>query len=393
MILKRVKKRKICVVIYSRANYGRIKTVLKAIKKNQNLDLQIVLGGSSIIERVGDIRQTVIKDGFKINSEISMIVEGSSPSTMAKSTGLAIIELSNVLSNLKPDFVLTIADRYETISTAITASYMNIPVAHTQGGEVTGSIDESVRHAITKLSHVHFPATKLSKKNILQLGENPKMIFLTGCPSIDIVRKSDRKISQVIVDRYKGSGSKIDINKPYVVILQHPVTTEYNQQISQIEETINAIKKLDIQKIWLWPNIDAGSDFISKRLRIYKENIKHDPIHFFKNFSPEDYIRLIANTKCLIGNSSSGLREGSYLGIPVVNIGTRQAGREHGKNVLNVSNKSTQIFKAINKQLNVGKYAIDKKFGDGFSGERIAKILEKVRVNVQKKLTSTIVMN
>ena len=189
----KIKKKKICVVVYSRANYGRIKSVLEEIKKNSKLELQLVLGGSSIIERIGDIREIVKKDGFKIDFEVSMVIEGSSPETMAKSTGLGIIELSNIFSYLKPDIVLTVADRYETISTAITSSYMNIPLAHTQGGEVTGSIDESVRHSITKLSHIHFPATEQSKKNIIQLGEDPKMVFLCGCPSIDIVRENNKK--------------------------------------------------------------------------------------------------------------------------------------------------------------------------------------------------------
>lgn len=381
----KTKKRKICVVIYSRANYGRIKSVLSEIQKNPGLELQLVLGGSSIIERISDIREIVKKDGFLIDFEVSMIVEGSTPETMAKSTGLGIIELSNIFSHLKPDIVLTVADRYETMSTAITSSYMNIPLAHTQGGEVTGSIDESVRHAITKLSHIHFPATEKSKQNILQLGENPAMVFLSGCPSIDIVRNSDKKITQHIIDKYKGSGSEIDINSPYIVILQHPVTTEFEKQINQIKETIDAIQKIDMQKIWLWPNIDAGSDHISKSLRIFRDNKKSNKVHFFKNFKPEDYIKLIANSKCLVGNSSSGLREGAFLGLPVINIGTRQNGREHGRNVVTVSNKSSLIVDAINKQLEIKKYEIDKRFGDGYSGKKIADILSKVKTVVQKK--------
>ena len=381
----KIKKKKICVVVYSRANYGRIKSVLEEIKKNSKLELQLVLGGSSIIERIGDIREIVKKDGFKIDFEVSMVIEGSSPETMAKSTGLGIIELSNIFSYLKPDIVLTVADRYETISTAITSSYMNIPLAHTQGGEVTGSIDESVRHSITKLSHIHFPATEQSKKNIIQLGEDPKMVFLCGCPSIDIVRENNKNISQEILDKYKGSGSKIDVNLPYVVILQHPVTTEYDNQIHQIQETINAIKKINIQKIWLWPNIDAGSDYISKRLRVFRDSKESKNVHFFKNFKPEDYIKLIANAKCLIGNSSSGLREGAFLGLPVVNIGTRQNGREHGQNVTTVSNTSSSILNGIKKQLKIEKYPIDKRFGDGKSGKKVANILSKIEVKVQKK--------
>ena len=253
---------------------------------------------------------------------------------MAKSTGLAIVELSTIFENLKPDIVITVADRFETMSTAVAASYMNIMVAHTQGGEVTGSIDEGVRHAITKLSHVHFPATKLSARNIINMGENANDVHLVGCPAIDIVKKTNSRLSKDIFNEKNGVGAIIDKSKPFLLVLQHPVTTEYGQGITQIQKTLEAIKNINMQTVWLWPNIDAGSDDISKGIRIFREQNKAVPIRFYKNFSPEDYTKLLANTACIVGNSSSAIREGSYLGTPAVNIGTRQSFRECGENVI-----------------------------------------------------------
>ena len=329
-----MQKRKICILVNSRANYARIKTVLSEINNKSNLQLQLVIGASAVLDRFGDLTKIIKKDGFKIAGKIYSIVEGENPTTMAKSTGLAIIELSTLFENLKPNIVLTVADRFETLSTAIAASYMNIPLAHTQGGEVTGSIDESVRHAITKLSNVHFPATKKAYKNLLKMGENPKNVYLTGCPSIDLAKKIDPTIPNNFFTKYGGVGPKIDPKRPYLVVLQHPVTTEYGKGIKQINETINAINSIKIQTVWLWPNVDAGSDEISKGLRTFREIKKPKLIHFYKNFSPEDFLKLIKNCSCIIGNSSSAIREGSYLGIPAVNIGTRQKGREHGKNII-----------------------------------------------------------
>ena len=180
-------KRKICVVIINRANYGRIKTVLQAIQEHPDLELQVVAGSSLLLERHGSAVDVLRAEGFPVSAEVYMALEGETPLTMAKSVGLGVLELTSIFNHLKPDIVLTIADRFETIATAIAASYMNILVAHTQGGEVTGSIDESVRHAVTKLAHLHFPATKLSAERVIRMGEDPERVHMTGCPSIDIV--------------------------------------------------------------------------------------------------------------------------------------------------------------------------------------------------------------
>lgn len=379
-------KRKVCIVVNSRANYGRIKTVLKALKKHPSVQLQLVVGASALLERFGNVRSIIEEDGFRIDGTVYSIVEGENPTTMAKSTGLAIIELATMFENLKPDVVLTVADRFETLATAVAASYMNVPLAHTQGGEVTGSIDESVRHAITKLAHIHFPSTHLAADYIVRMGEDPATVHWTGCPAMDIVAETSLAMRDDLFHRYKGVGPDLDPRKPYLVVLQHPVTTEYGKGFEQIRETIKAISAVRMQTVWLWPNVDAGSDDVSKGLRIFREMEQPDYIHFYRNFTPDDYVRLIANCVCQVGNSSSALREGSFLGVPAVNIGTRQGGRQCGENVMHVGYDAHAIEAAIRTQLARDRYQGSDLFGDGKAGERIAEILATAEFRIQKRL-------
>ena len=382
--------RKVCVVVNSRANYGRIKSVLRAIQAHPGLELQLIVGASALLYRFGNVREIIETDGFKPAATVYTIVEGETPTTMAKSTGLAILELATLFENLRPDVVLTVADRFETIATAVAASYMNIPVAHTQGGEVTGSIDESVRHAVTKLSHLHFPATKRAAHNIIRMGEDSGTVHCTGCPSIDAIANLDLTLPGDIFQRYKGVGPDLDPKQPYLVVLQHPVTTEYGQGLDQINATLRAINKCNMQTAWLWPNVDAGSDDISKGLRRYREKYPQKRLHFYRNFSVEDYAKLICNAACLVGNSSSALREGAFLGVAAVNIGTRQTGREHGSNVIHADYGpgygTENIEAALAKQIDHGRYERSALFGDGKAGQRIAKILAEADLKIQKRL-------
>jgi UDP-hydrolysing UDP-N-acetyl-D-glucosamine 2-epimerase len=252
---------------------------------------------------------------------------------------------------------------------------------------VTGSIDESVRHAITKLAHIHFPATKLAADNVVRMGEPADTVHLTGCPSIDAIAELDLALAPGLFERYKGVGPALDPAKPYLVVLQHPVTTEYGRGLAQISETVEAIRSTGMQTAWLWPNVDAGSDDVSKGLRMFREANPNAPVHFYRNFSVEDYARLIANCACLVGNSSSALREGAFLGVPAVNIGTRQQGREHGANVVHAAYERAAIANAIKEQLAHGKYQRSILFGDGSAGQRIAEVLARTELRVQKKLT------
>jgi UDP-hydrolysing UDP-N-acetyl-D-glucosamine 2-epimerase len=378
--------RKVCIVVNSRANYGRIKSVMRAVRRHPNLELQLVVGASALLYRFGSAIDVIRADGFEPVATCHMVIEGNTPATMAKSTGLGIVELTTIFENLKPDIVLTVADRYETLATAVSASYMNIPLAHTQGGEVTGSIDESVRHAITKFAHIHFPASQLAADYLRRMGEDPDKIFLTGCPAMDLLVDIDLSLTDDFFANAGGVGPRLDASMPYLVVLQHPVTTEYGQGNEQIEATLQAVHRTDRQTVWLWPNVDAGSDDISKRLRMFRERNANAPIHFFRNFSPEEYARLINNCGCLIGNSSSAIREGAFLGVPAVNIGTRQRGREHAANVMHVDSETEAIEASIAVQLEHGRYPRSDLFGTGNAGIQIADRLASVDPSIVKRL-------
>lgn len=382
-------KRKVCVVITARPSYSRIKTALKAIKGSKNLELQLVVAGSALLSNYGNAEAFITKEGFEIKERVYMVLEGGNLPTMAKTTGLGLIELATALQNLGPDIVITIADRYETMATALAASYMNIPLAHVQGGEVTGSIDEKVRHAVTKLSDLHFVCTKLSAERVIRMGENPKAVFVTGCPSIDLAASVMKKpeLDFDPIKKYGGVGAELDLKKGYVVVLQHPVTTEYKESRNHITETIMAVHDLNMPTLWFWPNPDAGTDGTSKGIRSYREKYQPKNMHFFKHMGEIDFLRLMLNAKCLIGNSSAGIRECAYLGVPTVNIGTRQQGRERGRNVTDVTYNRVAIRQAAEKHFKRGRLESDHLYGDGKAGERIADLLASAPLTVEKRLT------
>ena len=382
-------RRKVCVVVTARPSYSRIKTALQAIEKHPNLELQLVVAASALLDRYGSAINFIKEDGFRIAAQVYMVLEGENPATMAKTTGLGLMELSTCFDNLKPDVVVTVADRYETLATAVAAAYMNIPVAHVQGGEVTGSIDEKVRHSVTKLSDLHFVATKKAAERVIRMGEDPKTVFVTGCPSIDLVAQM---LPSPALDfdpfaKYGGVGTGFDLSAGYLVLMQHPVTTEYELARQHITETLYAAKEINLPALVFWPNVDAGSDGTSNGIRAFREleNLPH--FHFFKNMAPKDFLRLIFNSRGLVGNSSVGIRESSFLGIPVVNIGTRQSGRERGSNVLDVSYDRGEIAGAIRHHLGNGSYPRDPIYGDGNAGKKIAELLATVPLTIEKQLT------
>ena len=381
--------KKICVFVGSRANYSSIKSVMQAIKDDSNLELQVVTGASAILERFGNVDQLIRDDGFIPNYTFHNLVEGENPVTMAKSTGLGLIEMSMILNNLKPDVVVLVGDRFEVMAVAIAAAYMNIQIAHTMGGEVTGTIDESIRHAITKFAHYHFPANEDSRERVIKLGEDPKYVYNVGCPRMDLINnelKNNVDLNEIF-KTYKGVGEKIDFNQPFLLVSQHPVTTEFGENRHQIEETLHALEELAMPTIMLWPNADAGSDDISKGIRSYRESKKPKWLQVFKNLPTSTYIHLMNNTQCLIGNSSSGVREGAFIGTPVVNIGSRQNQRDRSRNVIDVNYDRKEIEIAIKKQLNHGKYESSDLYGDGTAGKKIADILANNSIPIQKTIT------
>jgi UDP-hydrolysing UDP-N-acetyl-D-glucosamine 2-epimerase len=380
--------KKICVVVTARPSYSRIKTALIAIKDHPNLELQLVIAGSALLGRYGNAVEVIEKDGFTIAEKVFMVLEGENPTSMAKTTGLGVMELANVFYRLQPNAVITIADRFETIAASISASYQNIPLIHIQGGEVTGNIDEKVRHANTKLADLHLVASEDAKQRVLKMGENPDMVFNTGCPSIDLANeiKNNPFLDFNPIKKYGGVGANIDWKEGYLVVMQHPVTTEYESARKDVEETLKAIHKLNIPTFWFWPNVDAGSDGTSSGIRAFRERYQPKNIHFFKNMEPNDFLRLLFNSKCLIGNSSVGIRECSYLGVPVVNIGTRQNRRERGTNVLDTIYDKNEIIKSIENRVTATDIVSENIYGDGVSGQRIANILAETEFTFHKTI-------
>lgn len=382
-------RRKVCVVVGSRANYSSIKSAMLAIQAHPGLELQVVVGASAILDRYGAVVSLIEQDGFKPAARVHMLIEGETPTTMAKSTGLGLLELPTIFDQLRPDFVLTVGDRFETMATTLAAAYMNIPIAHTMGGEVSGTIDESIRHAVTKFAHVHFPASPGARDRIIRLGERPEDVHLVGCPRVDLVAQilaSDGgDLASKLFDT--GVGGRVDVDKPFVLMSQHPVTTEYGEGERQITATLEAVRKVGLPAIVLWPNADAGSEDIARGIRKWRERKLDKDMHFFKNLPIDVYVRLMKRTACLVGNSSSGIREGAFIGTPVVNIGSREAGRERGRNVVDAPHDAEGIAEAMRRQIAHGPYAMEPIYGDGKAGERIADVLSRVEPVVQKRIT------
>src|ERR671910_1097053 len=346
-------KRRICVLVTARPSYSRIRSALRAIQNHPDLELLLIVGASALLERYGNAIQAIEHDGFTPAARVFMVLEGENLVTSAKSTGIGLSELATVFDNLKPDAVVTVADRYETLATAVAAAYMNIPVVHVQGGEVTGSIDEKVRHSVTKLSNLHLVSTKLAAERVEKLGEPPDTIIVTGCPSIDIAAEvaAAPALDFDPFAKYGGVGPTNDLSHGYLVVMQHPVTTEYEEARQQVDETLYAVRDTGLPVLWFWPNVDAGSDGTSKGIRVFREKERPDNFHFFRNMLPEDFLRLLVGATAIVGNSSVAIRECSFLGVPAVNVGTRQMGRERGANVIDVDYDRTQIAAAIKRHL------------------------------------------
>jgi len=382
--------RKVCVVITARPSYSRIKTALTAIRNHPDLELQLVVGASALLERYGNAVSQIQADGFEIAARVYMVLEGENLTAMAKTTGLGVMELAGVFDSLKPDVVVTIADRYETMATALAAAYSNIPLAHIQGGEITGSIDEKVRHAITKLADIHLVSNEKAGERVIRMGERTETVHVTGCPSIDIASEilGNSSLDFDPFQKYGGVGKEQDLADGYLVVMQHPVTTEHQMARHHARETLFAVQDLNLPVLWFWPNVDAGSDGTSNAIRSFREKYQPEKFHFFKNMAPTDFLKLLKNSKCLVGNSSVGIRECAFLGIPVVNIGSRQAGRDRGANVLDVAYDRQAIQQAIQQHLQrTAPLANDPIYGDGSAGQNIADILAAVPLTIEKRLT------
>jgi UDP-hydrolysing UDP-N-acetyl-D-glucosamine 2-epimerase len=380
--------KRVCVVVGSRANYSSIKSAMRAIRDHPDTELQLVVGASALLDRYGTVIDVIERDGFEPDERVFMLIEGETPGTMAKSTGLGLLELPTAFERLQPDVVITVGDRFETMATALAATYMNLPLAHTMGGEVSGNIDESIRHAVTKFAHIHFPSSKGAAERIVRMGEDPAAVHTVGCPRMDLVAETLAQNGHELSELFQfGVGGSFDLDQPFLLVSQHPVTTEYGDGEDQIAETLQAVKEIGLPAVVLWPNADAGSEDVARGIRKFREFEDDSKLHFFKNLPTDDYIRLMAKTACLVGNSSSAIREGSFIGTPAVNIGTRQQGRERGSNIVDVEHDGGRIAEATRAQVEHGPYEPEPIYGDGHAGERIADILSRAEIDIHKRIT------
>ncbi|MFV0473346.1 MAG: UDP-N-acetylglucosamine 2-epimerase [Pikeienuella sp.] len=381
--------RRICVTVTARPSYARVKSALAALKARDDVELQVATTASALSESYGQVAGVMAAEGFPSDRQVPSLVEGRGLLGSVLTTGEGLSGHGRAFDELKPDLVLTIADRHETIATAIAAAYLNIPLAHLQGGEVTGSIDEKVRHAITKLADLHLVSNEAARLRVERMGEAPATIHVTGCPSIDVAREALESAPAPeeadIFAHYGVHGARLDLSAGYVVVMQHPVTTSHAQARAEIEATLAAVSRLDMPVLWFWPNVDGGADGTTEGIRAWLERLPH--VHFFRNMPPMGFIRLLAGARCIAGNSSVAIRECAWLGLPAVNIGDRQAGRDRGANVLDVGYDADAIEAAIRRQSARSLPQGDPIYGDGFAGARIAEVLATAPLSIAKRLT------
>jgi len=383
--MKPVQRRKICFPIMNRIHYARQKRLLQLLNRHPQIELQLVVGGSVLLDKYGHHFFSAIKaDGFRVEETLFNIIEGGNHVTMAKTAGLTALEFANLLHKLNSDIVLIRGDRFEQMAIAMVAAYINKTVAHIEGGDLSGSIDESVRHAITKLAHIHFVTNNDARKRVIQMGEHPKYVFNVGSPDVEFASLVKKRVDSYVVNNV-GLGHEIDFREPYLMVMQHPVTTEYrNREYEEI--LLEAVDDLNMQTIWFWPNIDAGTAEMAKAIRVYRESgqLKNNKIRFIIDLLPEDFIAVLKNAGVLVGNSSAGIKESSYFGIPVVNIGTRQNQRLRAQNVLDVGHAKTDVAKAIKKQISHGKYRSSNLYFKPNTSRKIVDVLVNIPLFSQK---------
>lgn len=374
--------RTIAIVTERRADYSRFKPILELIREEPELDYKLLVTGISVLKEHGNDIDVIRRDGFTIEAVLPMFREYASDTgaEMVRSLGRVLPALTEAFERIKPALILSGFDIGANFAAAVAGAHMNIPVAHIQGGEVTGSIDESLRHAMSKFAHLHFPATELSGRRLVRMGEDPRYVFVVGCPSLDVV------LSTPVAPKGEVMAAHgLDPDRPYVVILQHPVTTEADQAGAQMAETLAAVRDLDLQGVLIYPNNDAGARQIIRQ-------IERSAITIVRSLPPEGFVNLVRYAAALIGNSSSGIHETASLGVPTVNIGTRQQGRERPRNVLDAGNDRAEIREAILKALHdeAFKALVARRvnpYGDGKSAERIVRLIRTVSLDnlIQKR--------
>ena len=381
-------KKRILFPINSRGNYAKLKNIILELYKDESVDVVVVLGGSAVLSRYGNITSHLKKHGITIDSISNFVVEGENLSTMAKSSGLVALDYTNLMDFYDPDIVIILADRFECLPIAMIARYQNRCIVHMEGGEHTGSVDDSIRNAITKLSNYHFVCSEAAKESVVNMGEDSSMVFNVGATSFDeFITASEVNLDDVR-DYQLEAGTGIELaltSKQYGICIFHPVTTEYGENYSYTKELIDAVHEQDIEFVWIWPNMDAGSDGVSKAIREAREGNRLGNVHFFKSLPIELYAPLLKYSRLIIGNSSSGVREAGFVGVPSVCIGSRQQGRERDKNVFTVNADKNEIIEAIDK---TKKIKVD--FSSIYAGETASlaasKLLRSIEI-VREKIS------
>ena len=379
--------RKIAIALTTRGNYGKMLSTMRAIRAAPDLQLQLIVGGGILHAAFGDFVPTIEGEGFAIDRKIDYL-EGMSDDldTMTRSAARAVDQFGAALAELKPDVTLLIADRYEAMAFALAATCRAVPIAHLEGGEASGSIDDRFRHAITMLAQIHLPASRSAAARLVAMGEDPARVFEVGSPSFDILAALDLA-DLAPLDAFQaanGTGAMLDHRKPFLLVSQHPVVEEHAQAESQIEATLAAIAAVGLPALWVQPNMDAGSDGVRRVLARAASSAAAVPIRFYPSLPLPIYARAMKACRCMVGNTSSGIREAAFLGVPVVNVGTRQRGRERGRNVVDVAYDAGAMAAAIGAQLAHGAYASDPIYGDGRSGEKIAAVLARAPFDLNK---------
>lgn len=389
--------KKVLLYIGSRANYSSARSLLKAFTNHDLIEPIVVLGAAALVDKYGNLEELIQSDGFQVNEKISFLVEGGELGNMVQSCGLAMSNFPSVVDKHKPDYIFVVGDRFDVLPIASSAILMNICLAHSMGGERSGTIDESIRHAISKMANLHFVANSDAEDRLIKMGELPETIFNVGCPRMDYInetiqeyKKGNMLSSDVIFKKYKGVGKKFDLlNEDFLLVSFHPVTTEYDDLNQLTKNLLLSLSKFNMKVILLWPNADAGSDAISKEIRVYRENNSPNWLYLFKNLPVEVYLQLLYLCKCLVGNSSSAVREGEFMGVRAVNIGTRQNSRLKGDNLIDCDYTEESITSAITQQIqNTKQHKSKYLYGSGNSANKIADVLSKTNVTNTQKLNS-----
>jgi len=384
--IPRVGKRRICFPITSRAYYGRSQLLIKKLHAHPDLELELMLGGSILLDKYSrHIADDIEAGGFVITASLFNVIEGGNHVAMAKTACLTALEFTNGLHAQDPDIVVICGDRFEQLAIAMAAAYLNKTIAHIEGGDVTGSIDESVRHAITKLAHLHFVTNTDAERRVLAMGEDPRYVFNTGSLDVELAASVETSIANVPVNSY-GVGHTVDTTQPFLMVIQHPVTTEVDNR-QHLETMLRAVGMLDLPAIWFWPNVDAGTGGMSERLRHFRE--QHEAastrIRFITNVPADEFVALLKATACVVGNSSAGIKECSYLGTPVVNTGGRQQGRLHADNVVHVAYDADEIRRAVVAQVSHGRYAPSLIYYQPEASQAIVDVLASMPLYTQKR--------